>query len=392
MKIALNFTLLLVFSFFSRTFAPIMSQMQFAGVLLMVLLTVKLMLLPVRSVGRERLNRARWLMAGCTGVLGLQFLVQIVLGLRTTGHVAQAVALNLSCFIPCSAMMSLAILYLLRQRGVKWLDCWIGLFAWIPVLALLVIGLSTDGHPLMAKDQEVSWPMLGSTVIFAAMQLYIFTRQIFEWRQLRRAMDNYYDRDTEGVLRWMRVSTILLGLMALFAPVVILSNGLPLALYGLFILCCLCYFVDSFSLYVVSSSAISVMEAEQNAMEEEEAAVEGAEQLNADSETDVRVEHAVERWIECGGYMKNGMNMPSVAAEIGIPKYQLSAWLKHRDYKYSEWMTDLRVEEAKRVIKSHPDWSNESVAEHCGFSDRTYFQKKFKEKTGMTPADYLNFH
>ena len=55
-------------------------------------------------------------------------------------------------------------------------------------------------------------------------------------------------------------------------------------------------------------------------------------------------------------------------------------------------MTSLRIDEAKRVIVSHPDWSNESVAEHCGFSDRTYFQKKFKEKTGMTPADYMNLH
>ena len=84
--------------------------------------------------------------------------------------------------------------------------------------------------------------------------------------------------------------------------------------------------------------------------------------------------------------------MPSVAAEIGIPQYQLSAWLKQQNYKYSEWMTSLRIDEAKQVLKEHPDWSNESVAEHCGFSDRTYFQKKFKEKTGMTPADYVSLH
>jgi hypothetical protein len=148
-----------------------MSQMQFTGFLLMVLLTVKLMSLSVRSVGREALNHARWLMAGCTGLLGLQFLAQMVLGLRTTGHVAQAVALNVSCFIPCSAMMSLGILYLLREWRVTWLDRWLGLFAWIPALALLYIGLSTDGHPLMAKEHEVSWPQIGSTLFFAGMQL-----------------------------------------------------------------------------------------------------------------------------------------------------------------------------------------------------------------------------
>ena len=388
-----NFTLfLLVISDFSCIFAPVMSQMQFTGLLLMVLLTVKLMSLSVRSVGRETLNHVRWLMVGCTSLLGLHFLAQMVLGLRSTGHVAQAVALNVASFIPCSAMMSLAIMYLLREWRVTWLDRWIGLFAWIPALALLYIGLSTDGHPLMAKETQVSWPQIGSTLFFAGLQLYYFVRHMYEMQQLHRALDGYFDRDAYGMLRWMRTSIILLALMALFAPVVIFSNGLPLALYGLFTLCGFFYFVDSFGLYVASSSAKRVMEADQNARKEEEVAAEMTDRQPDDSETDQRIVHAVERWIERGGYLKSGVNMPSVASEIGIPQYQLSGWLRQQNCKYSEWMTSLRIEEAKRVIKSHPDWSNESVAEHCGFSDRTYFQKKFKEKTGMTPADYLNSH
>ena len=211
-------------------------------------------------------------------------------------------------------------------------------------------------------------------------------------QQLHRALDSYFDRDAYGMLRWMRLSFILLTLMALFAPIVIFSNSLPLALYGLFTLCGFFYFVDSFGLYVVSSSAKHVMEADQNARKEEEVAAEMTDKQPDDSEIDQRIVHAVERWIECGGYLKSGMNMPSVASEIGIPQYQLSGWLRQQNCKYSEWMTSLRIEEAKRVIKAHPDWSNESVAEHCGFSDRTYFQKKFKEKTGMTPADYMNIH
>ena len=30
-------------------------------------------------------------------------------------------------------------------------------------------------------------------------------------------------------------------------------------------------------------------------------------------------------------------------------------------------MTTLRIEEAKRVLLEHPDWTNEAVADHCGF-------------------------
>ena len=36
----------------------------------------------------------------------------------------------------------------------------------------------------------------------------------------------------------------------------------------------------------------------------------------------------------------------------------------------------------------HAEWSNEAVARDCGFTDRSYFQRKFKELTGQTPAEW----
>jgi len=68
----------------------------------------------------------------------------------------------------------------------------------------------------------------------------------------------------------------------------------------------------------------------------------------------------------------------------------LAAWLKQTGRRYNDWLADLRINEAKRVLKEHPEWSNEFVAEHCGFNDRSYFQRKFKEKTGLSPAEYLH--
>lgn len=45
------------------------------------------------------------------------------------------------------------------------------------------------------------------------------------------------------------------------------------------------------------------------------------------------------------------------------------------------------VEEAKRTIKQHPEWSVEAVADHCGIS-RSHFQRVFHDITGETPAQY----
>ncbi len=93
-----------------------MSEMQFAALVLTILLTTKLLVLPRQAMSNPTMSTSRWLLAGGTALLGVQFLLQYTLQLRTTGHVSEAIMLNLALFIPCSAMFSLAILYLQRRK------------------------------------------------------------------------------------------------------------------------------------------------------------------------------------------------------------------------------------------------------------------------------------
>ena len=75
--------------------------------------------------------------------------------------------------------------------------------------------------------------------------------------------------------------------------------------------------------------------------------------------------------------------------EMGVPQRQLQKWLRQSEYgKLAGLVTTLRIEEAKRVLKEHPDWSTESVANYCGFSSREYFHRTFRQMTGMTPANF----
>ena len=75
--------------------------------------------------------------------------------------------------------------------------------------------------------------------------------------------------------------------------------------------------------------------------------------------------------------------------QMGVPQRQLQEWLRQSEYgKLAGLVTTLRIEEAKRVLKEHPDWSTESVANYCGFSSREYFHRTFRQMTGMTPANF----
>ena len=140
--------------------------------------------------------------------------------------------------------------------------------------------------------------------------------------------------------------------------------------------------VDSFCYYLTSNAQATMQEAESSVVEEEQ-------EKHAAPEVTEATDKAVEQWIAKGRYRKAGITRPVAAAEIGIPRYQLTAWVKANAYEsFSRWMTTLRIEEAKRVLQEHPDWNNETVADHCGFS-RTHFQRIFKQETGMAPAEYI---
>ena len=149
------------------------------------------------------------------------------------------------------------------------------------------------------------------------------------------------------------------------------------------------YLVDSFCYYLTSNAPQKTQEAEESRAEEEQAKAvqEVAEQT--ERAVDEQTERAVERWTSRGGHRTAGITSPVAAAEIGIARHQLTAWVKQSGYEsFSQWMTALRIDEAKRVLLEHPDWSSEAVADYCGFNSRQYFHAVFRQHTGITPTQY----
>ncbi|MBQ8158430.1 MAG: helix-turn-helix transcriptional regulator [Prevotella sp.] len=104
-----------------------------------------------------------------------------------------------------------------------------------------------------------------------------------------------------------------------------------------------------------------------------------------------RIEQAVMTWVDKGRYKQSGITIQTAAEEIHISRHQLTSWLKTTEQElFNPWLTNLRIEEAKRLLNQHPDWSNDTIAQMCGFSSRSYFQNVFRKQTGMTPAQYAN--
>ena len=367
-----------------------MEHIQFTAIVLMSLLTLKLLLLPSKVTVNPIIKRAWWLMTVGIALIDVQFLLQYILGLRALG-ITQAVMLNLALFIPASWLLSISIICLQRRGFISRRDQYAGLLTWGIAMGLLAFAAATDDQPLLAGSPEMRQAEIVASVFYTAMMAFYMWRHLKNMRLLLRALKNYYDEDLDDLLRWMRVRVIMLPILGSIVPLIIFTNGSWLFFFGLLMFLFIFFLVDSFFNYVVSSAPARIQEAEEHE-DDEEADEEHSHAdrplIAMDAAPMQRVEHAVEKWVANGGYLRNGIKQPSVAEELGVPRYQLTMWLHNQNLKYADWITELRIEEAKHILGEHPEWSTEAISQHCGFSDRSYFQRKFKEKTGLSPSDY----
>ena len=56
---------------------------------------------------------------------------------------------------------------------------------------------------------------------------------------------------------------------------------------------------------------------------------------------------------------------------------------------FYQWVNDLRIEEAKRLMREQPEIKIQEVSDRCGFSSRVTFHRTFLRETGQTPSEWI---
>ena len=362
-------------------------HMQFAAVTLMTLMAVALAIWMPKRVSDDRVvNRSRWLMVAGLVLIATQFLVQFIFGFRAMG-VTQAVFVNILFFIPCSWLIALSLLNLQRQGRLSRTEWAAGPVTLVVAATVMLLCASTDDALLTDTPQMRNAEWLAS-IFYGVMQLLFTWRHIVELRRMYQALSNYYDQQGPS-LRWLFFSIIAMSILALMIPILIYTSGLPLSIYALFCFFSLFYMWFQFIGFIRTSAAIRMREAEEN----EETTVKSEKTADTtetvSTEDLAHVAEAVGKWIADGRHLRTGIVIKVAAQEMGIAREQLTAWLATTPQKeYRPWITFHRIEAAKRMMQQHRDWSNETVAQQCGFSTRNYFQEVFKKQEGMTPSRY----
>lgn len=381
----------------SLTLKMRIEELQFGAMMVTAFLTLTLVTQVPRRVVRT-VDRARWLIVAAMVMLFIQFLVQYVFGFRSQG-ITQGVAINLLFFIPVSCLLTVALLYLQRHGTVPRSVWLIGGLCWGGAILLIVMTADftmVDGHLLLTDSPALKTAEYIAALCFSATQIWFCYLHFEEYRKLKQTLDSYSDDDSDELLRWMQNSVMLLATAAVFVPIVIFQSGYLLGLFSVLFFGTIYYCIIRFYRYsvgatpqLVDEAGVSELSADTPSSPQEEAGELTMEKAETNKAMLQHVEEVVVQWTANKGYLHKKATLQRVADEMNVPRSQLSAWLKATDRVFNQWINNLRIEEAKLLLREHTDWSNDSIADLCGFGSRSYFQTIFKENTGMTPAQFV---
>ncbi|MCB9135120.1 MAG: AraC family transcriptional regulator [Anaerolineales bacterium] len=90
--------------------------------------------------------------------------------------------------------------------------------------------------------------------------------------------------------------------------------------------------------------------------------------------------------------MEEKITLSDVAEKIYINKnYLCSLFHEETGKTFSEYLTELRIEQAKHLLQ-HSELTIMEISEKLAYCDNFYFTKVFKRKMGMSPNRYRKLH
>ncbi|WJH35215.1 AraC family transcriptional regulator [Paenibacillus sp. CC-CFT747] len=87
-------------------------------------------------------------------------------------------------------------------------------------------------------------------------------------------------------------------------------------------------------------------------------------------------------------HLSHNLTVEQVCAQFTLSRSMLTRlFKKSTNSSFIEYLMQMRITEAKRMIREH-SYNFTEIGERLGYTSVHYFSKQFKQITGMTPTEY----
>ena len=331
--------------------------------------------------------RSRQIMGIAMLLLSANYSVHFFFGIRFK-NADSSILMNMSTYFLCYSLFSSALIMLLDRFYITKRRVWTHIILWIifSTLSGVVVFLVPSGI-----IQKIS--LFALAVWLVVFGVVLARRVIIAYRRAIRIFNETQADDIGAYIEWLSIFTYW---AVIFGVGCGLLTFLPDKYVFIWILSSIPFYSYLFYSY---QNYLLFYEQVENAFEQD---IQSEEELLTDTETEPKIVsekevpvsyteiiEKVDNWIKTDGYVQQGLTIKELSKILHTNRTYLSAYIK-TTYKmtFREWITGLRLEYAKNILKEHPEINIQKLAESSGFLSRSNFIKSFTEKEGCTPGKW----
>ena len=327
--------------------------------------------------------RSRQIMGIAMLLLSANYSVHFFFGIRFK-NADSAILMNMSTYFLCYSLFSSALIMLLDRFYITKRRVWTHIILWIIFSTLSGVVLFLLPSGIMQKFSLFA--LAGWLVVFGVV---LARRVIVAYRRAIQIFNETQADDIGTYIEWLSIFTYW---AVIFGVGCGLLTFLPDEYVFIWILSSIPFYSYLFYSY---QNYLLFYEQVENAFEQD---IQSEEELLTDTETEPEIVfekevprsytefiERVDNWIKTDGYVQQGLTIKELSKILYTNRTYLSAYIK-TTYKmtFREWITSLRLEYAKNILKEHPEINIQKLAESSGFLSQSNFIKLFSKSAQTT--------
>lgn len=341
--------------------------------------------IPEKKIFKNYL-RSRQIMGIAMLLLSANYSVHFFFGIRFK-NVNSSILMNMSTYFLCYSLFSSALIMLLDRFYITKRRVWTHIILWIIFSTFSGVVLFLLPSGIM---QKIS--LFALAVWLIAFGVVLARRVIVAYRRAIRIFNETQADDIGAYIEWLSIFTYWAVIFGVGCGLLTFLPDRYVYIWVLSSIPFYCYLFHCYQNYLLFYEQVENAFEQDIQSEEELLTNSGIEPEMVSEEVPESYTEFIEKvdnWIKTDGYVQQGLTIKELSKILYTNRTYLSAYIK-TTYKmtFREWITSLRLEYAKNILKEHPEINIQKLAESSGFLSQSNFIKLFSEKEGCTPAKW----
>lgn len=277
------------------------------------------------------------------------------------GHIIEPYGL-----VICNVFALLLLAYPFEVLYPKWLNWWRSALLVLPAFLIWGIDELTD---IDMRILLIIWPLIITGYLMSQIRVY------------RLKCEENYSTLENSAMKWIDIYLIIVVIIGLSYFYLCFSNHPTRAFTQQWLI---------LGLLVYNTLQIVLRERPWQETPQEEGEEEKATSTESEAHSE-EFRQKLEAWMETEKpYLNKDFRLVQLMEVLPLNRTYLSNFI-NMEYgcSFYQFVTNYRIEEAKRLMKECPELKLQDVADQSGFSSATVFGRIFRRETGCTPTDWI---